>query len=71
MTVYNTIRPALLGIKDDGSVDILADDQGEPIAPTWAKDASGNVTGLVGPDGTLMMQFVDVGGSAVGTTVEV
>ena len=51
MTVYNTIRPALLGIKDDGSVDILADDQGEPIAPTWAKGASGNVTGLVGPDG--------------------
>lgn len=33
-------------------------------------DASGNVTGLVGPNG-FIMQFVDVGGESSGTTVEV
>lgn len=37
----------------------------------YATDASGNVTGLVGPDGSLIMQFVDVGGEASGATVEV
>ena len=42
------------------------------ISPAaFATDASGNVTGLVGPDGSLIMQFIDVGGSAAGTTVEV
>lgn len=34
-------------------------------------DDDGNITGMAGPDGTLMMEFIDVGGDATGTTVEV
>ena len=37
----------------------------------FAVDASGNVTGLVGPDGETLMQFVDVGGDSSAATVEV
>lgn len=37
----------------------------------FATDASGSVTGLVGPDSSLIMQFIDVGGEASGATVEV
>lgn len=34
-------------------------------------DANGNVTGLMGPDGELLMQFIDVGGESAAVNVEV
>lgn len=37
----------------------------------YGMDATGNVTGLVGPGGVVLMQFIDVGGDASGVSVEV
>lgn len=41
------------------------------IATVKSDPITGNVTGLAGPDGSLMMQFVDVGGASSGTNVEI
>ena len=45
------IKPALLGVVSDGRHYLIDDDQGKPIAPSWQTDSSGNVTGLLGPNG--------------------
>ena len=43
----------------------------ETFPPRWSLDSSGNPVGLYGPDGELLMEFVDVGGSSASATVEV
>lgn len=52
MSEFVAVRPAYIGIKADGSQFVIADDDGQAIAPSFATDSSGNVTGLVGPVGT-------------------
>ena len=53
------------------SYDLDGGNDGRTYEAKLATDASGNVTGLVGPDGETLMQFVDVGGDSSAATVEV
>lgn len=49
----------------------IVDETPTPALLTWSLDASGNPVGLVGPDGEVIMEFVDVGSATESVTVEV
>lgn len=45
MSDFVAVRPAYIGIKADGSQHVIADDDGQPIAPSWNADDTALVDG--------------------------
>jgi hypothetical protein len=50
---------------------VAGDDPNGVPYPRFATDANGGVTGLKGPDGELLMEFIEVGGESAAVNVEV
>ena len=67
-----TPQPAVWGENDSDRLDQPTDHVSHSHSPAYVSmDASGYITGLIAPNGTQVMQFVDVGGSDIGTTIGV